>query len=184
MYHQQKRTSKKYKRQPGKKAQATLELALSLICVLLLLLGALKVFIWVNSRMVMRQEDYEDSRLRAGVVNSTIAAQTQVSLVINSDMRGTQEIWGLEEIKNNFCALSEEDREVYYPEITQLTLKYDDGREESINISTAGDVANFCSSTVQNLTVNPVIVQGADESKYPKLDIFGTTPPYISKENR
>ncbi len=46
--------------------QASLELALSVICIFLLLLGALKIFVWVNSRLVTRQELYEESRISAG----------------------------------------------------------------------------------------------------------------------
>lgn len=85
------------KRRNGKSAQASLEIALSLICVFLLLLGALKIFLWVNSRLVMRQEDYEKSR-----------------------------VWN----------------------------------------------------------ANIPFVLMPDESKFPKLDIFGNTEPYIPKEKR
>jgi len=46
-----------------RRAQVTLELAISFIGVFLLLLGAIKVFVWVNQRLVQRQVDYEDSRL-------------------------------------------------------------------------------------------------------------------------
>lgn len=50
----------------GKGAQASLELAVSLIVVFILLFGALQVFFWVNNRMVLRQKDYEAQRVDAG----------------------------------------------------------------------------------------------------------------------
>lgn len=49
----------------GKKAQSSLELAVSLVCVFVLFLGILKVFVWINSRMVMRQQAYDNSRAGA-----------------------------------------------------------------------------------------------------------------------
>ena len=78
MYRQKTMTRLKNCKQNGKKspAQVSLELALSLICVFLLLLGCLKVFVWVNSRLVMRQEDYERSRVSAG--SGTSGQETQV----------------------------------------------------------------------------------------------------------
>ena len=39
--------------------QAGLEMTISLICVFILLFGALNVFLWVNKKMVHRQEYYE-----------------------------------------------------------------------------------------------------------------------------
>lgn len=59
-------------KQIGRKAQVSLEIALSLICVFILLLGTLKVFVWVNSRLVMRHEDYEETRVRAGRRSSMV----------------------------------------------------------------------------------------------------------------
>ena len=49
-----------------KKAQATIELTLAFICFFLLLFGTLKIFIWMNERMVRRQQDYEATRVAAG----------------------------------------------------------------------------------------------------------------------
>lgn len=49
-----------------RKAQASLELALSLTCALLLLFGSLNLFLWLNRRIVHRQEDYENTRVAAG----------------------------------------------------------------------------------------------------------------------
>lgn len=51
----------------GKQAQVSLEIAFALIGVFLLLFGALNVFIWVNKRLVLRQEDYEKSRSSASI---------------------------------------------------------------------------------------------------------------------
>lgn len=52
--------------QNGIKAQVSLEIALSLICVFILLFGSLNVFLWVNKKIVHRQQDYEASRQPAG----------------------------------------------------------------------------------------------------------------------
>ena len=50
-------------KQTGKiKGQATLEIALSIAGVVLLLVGSLAIFIWVNQGLVLRQEAYENSR--------------------------------------------------------------------------------------------------------------------------
>jgi len=51
------------------KGQASLELAASFICILLLLWASFKVFLWVTERFVVRQEDYEASRVSAGDYN-------------------------------------------------------------------------------------------------------------------
>lgn len=46
--------------------QASLELTVALILVMLLLVGSIKVFVWLNERMVMRQLDFERTRVAAG----------------------------------------------------------------------------------------------------------------------
>lgn len=48
------------------RGQATLELAVSFICVFILIFGALSVFVWVNKRLIHQQEDYEETRVTAG----------------------------------------------------------------------------------------------------------------------
>ena len=48
------------------KGQASLEMTLALVGALLLLFGSLKVFLWLNSRFVARQQAYEASRVAAG----------------------------------------------------------------------------------------------------------------------
>ncbi|MCX5704002.1 MAG: hypothetical protein NT066_05905 [Candidatus Omnitrophica bacterium] len=47
------------------KAQASLEMAIAIVSVLLLLLGCLRVFFWVNQRFVLRQEAYESMAVEA-----------------------------------------------------------------------------------------------------------------------
>ena len=49
-----------------KKAQASIEVTLAFICFMILLFGSVKIFIWLNERMVLRQEDFEASRVEAG----------------------------------------------------------------------------------------------------------------------
>ncbi len=51
-----------------KRAQTSLETTLALICVLILLFGSIKIFIWFTSRIVHRQEDYELGRAAAGMI--------------------------------------------------------------------------------------------------------------------
>lgn len=48
------------------RGQATLELAVSFICVFILIFGSLSVFVWVNKRLVHQQEEYEETRVTAG----------------------------------------------------------------------------------------------------------------------
>jgi len=59
------------------KAQVTLEMAIALIGVLILLFGTLNLFIWVNKRLVERQQDYENTRVTAG--SSATADEIQVN---------------------------------------------------------------------------------------------------------
>lgn len=55
------------------RAQASLELSISLICVFLLLFASFNIFLWVSQRIVHRQQDYEGGltgRLVAGTIGS------------------------------------------------------------------------------------------------------------------
>jgi len=49
-----------------KKSQVSLELTASLIVLFILIGGIVKIFLWVNKRMVLRQELYEQGRVDAG----------------------------------------------------------------------------------------------------------------------
>jgi len=53
------------------KAQASLELSIALIGVLIILFGAFNIFMWVNKRIVNRQRDYESKRVTAGSTHSS-----------------------------------------------------------------------------------------------------------------
>jgi len=44
----------------------------ALIAAFILLLGTVKLFVWLNERMVLRQEAYESTRVKAGSSSSTI----------------------------------------------------------------------------------------------------------------
>lgn len=48
------------------KAQSTLELAVAIVCVFMLLYGTLNTFIWLNKRLIWRHEEYEKTRVKAG----------------------------------------------------------------------------------------------------------------------
>ena len=52
-----------------KRGQSTLELTVAMIAVFILLLSSVKIFVWVNQRMVLRQEDFEQSRVAAASNN-------------------------------------------------------------------------------------------------------------------
>ncbi|MBI4322870.1 MAG: hypothetical protein HY596_01195 [Candidatus Omnitrophica bacterium] len=45
-------------------------MTVALIGALLLLFGSLKVFLWINERLVKRQVSYEDTRVAAGSQDS------------------------------------------------------------------------------------------------------------------
>ena len=54
------------------RGQASLELTLAMIGALILLFGSLKVFLWVNERIIARQRAYEMSRQAAGTSASVV----------------------------------------------------------------------------------------------------------------
>lgn len=56
----------------GRIGQASLELTLAMIGALILLFGSLKVFLWVNERIIARQIAYERSRVAAGTEASVV----------------------------------------------------------------------------------------------------------------
>ncbi len=47
------------------KAQVTLELAFAIMAIVILLMGAIKLFIWFNQRFIFRQGFYERTRTNA-----------------------------------------------------------------------------------------------------------------------
>jgi uncharacterized protein (UPF0333 family) len=49
-----------------KRAQASLEMSIALILAAMLMIGAAKIFVWLNGNMVLRQKRYEDTRVSAG----------------------------------------------------------------------------------------------------------------------
>jgi hypothetical protein len=51
--------------------QSTLELTAALIVLMILLVGAAKIFVWLNERMAYRQSEYERTRVQAGSVAFT-----------------------------------------------------------------------------------------------------------------
>lgn len=71
------------------KAQVSLELATAFLCVFILLLASVKMCTWVMSRVVVRQEDYEASRLQAGDAD---ANQNQEVQVDESDLKKYPEL--------------------------------------------------------------------------------------------
>jgi len=58
-----------------KRAQVSLELALAMIGVVILLLGCVNTFIWLSKVMVGRQRAYDQTRPRAASVDPSSTAQ-------------------------------------------------------------------------------------------------------------
>ena len=58
------------------RGQASLEMTVALIGAMLLMLGSFKVWLWVNQRLVQRQQDYEASRVTANNGNSMTNADS------------------------------------------------------------------------------------------------------------
>jgi len=67
------------------KGQATLELTVSLIFVMLFLVGSIKIFLWLNESMVNRQVDYEANRSYAA---SRPFTQVDIPDVVQTDEAG------------------------------------------------------------------------------------------------
>ncbi len=61
-----------------RKGQATLELSVAIICLILLFVATVKIFLWLNKTMVTRQGDYErgvTGRVQASNSNATEPVQ-------------------------------------------------------------------------------------------------------------
>ncbi len=48
------------------RGQSSLEMTAAVIMVLLMLVAAVRIFAWLNRRIIYRQEDYEATRIAAG----------------------------------------------------------------------------------------------------------------------
>ncbi len=76
----------------NRKAQSTLELALAIVGIFILLLGSLKIFFWANNRFIMRQEDYENSpdygRVKAGSSSDEVGLRESTSPYPKLDILG------------------------------------------------------------------------------------------------
>ena len=71
------------------RGQASLEMVAALICILLLLIGSVKISTWAAGRMMQRQEAYESSRLSAGSVDTRV-----FGVVTEGDAIGTIGVLG------------------------------------------------------------------------------------------
>lgn len=65
--------------QKKNKAQVSLELAGAIICIFILLLASVKLCTWAVGRMVVRQENFENSRVEAGstIIGEEVVEPTQ-----------------------------------------------------------------------------------------------------------
>ncbi len=64
------------------RAQVTMELALAMIGVVVLFLGCINTFIWLNRVMAARQKLYDDSRAKAA---SVPISATPVEMQVDED---------------------------------------------------------------------------------------------------
>lgn len=58
--------------------QSSLELTAALVVVMILLVASVKIFVWLNERIVLRQIEYEKTRVEAG--NATPAPVNLIAL--------------------------------------------------------------------------------------------------------
>jgi hypothetical protein len=63
-------SSKKLELNKKSRAQVSLELAFAFICIFILIIAVVKLSTWLIGRMVVRQEDYENTRVEAGTPGS------------------------------------------------------------------------------------------------------------------
>ncbi len=64
------------------RGQATLELTVALILIVILLMAGVKVFLWLNEGLVLRQVSYENTRVAAG---STAPEYVNLERISNLD---------------------------------------------------------------------------------------------------
>jgi len=62
------------------KGQASLEMVVAIVSVLLLLIGVLRFFFWVNKRFILRQEAYESEAIQAANHNYPTNAQPEIQV--------------------------------------------------------------------------------------------------------
>lgn len=65
----------------------TLELAVALLVVMLLIVATVKIFVWLNEGIVRRQYRYEDTRIAAGGSESTVPGMGPLTNVTAEDLR-------------------------------------------------------------------------------------------------
>lgn len=61
-----------------KRAQSTLEITVALVAVFIFLLGTVKIFVWVNEQMVLRQRDYENDPVYGRVAAGGASGEVQL----------------------------------------------------------------------------------------------------------
>ncbi len=67
----------------AKGGQTSLEMTVALVMVMMLLLASVKIFLWLNQRIVIQQVDYENTRVQAG--NGYIG---NIDITSSADMEG------------------------------------------------------------------------------------------------
>lgn len=61
-----------------KRSQATLELTLAMLGVILLLYGVLSVFMWANKSLISREADYETDASYGRVAAGSVSTEVEV----------------------------------------------------------------------------------------------------------
>ena len=74
------------------RGQSSLEMTAALIMVLLLLVAAVRIFAWLNRRIIYRQEDYEATRIEAGSMPHEDVAFTEGNVSATDSILGGVEV--------------------------------------------------------------------------------------------
>ena len=74
-----------------KNGQATIELSVALVILFTLLFGSLKIFLWINERIVQRQVTYEDDPQHGGFYGRVAAGSTDPVSVTLTPSENTPE---------------------------------------------------------------------------------------------
>ena len=72
-----------------RKAQASVEMAVAIVSVLILFLGAILLFFWLNQRLLLRQQAYEDTRESATNTTSEVQVDEASFPTLNLLVGGT-----------------------------------------------------------------------------------------------
>jgi len=74
------------------RGQSSLEMTVGMIMVLMMLVAAVRIFAWINRRLIYRQEDYEASRISAGSQSHEAVSFTEGNVTPTDTIQGGVEV--------------------------------------------------------------------------------------------